>query len=89
MVCETDLLGLIEQGFDLTTDIRSDLLSGLKVTELHWYMYFDIFYAELDSMQSVILLLKSQKYRECITVLRTVFEYYFLLMLMMRGKRYK
>jgi len=88
-VCERDLLGLVERGFDLTANIREDLLQGLESTELRWYVYFDVFYGALDSMQSVVLLLKSQKYRECITVLRTIFEHYFLLVLMMNGLIYR
>ena len=42
-----------------------------------------------DSIRSILVLAKLRKYRDCFIILRTVFEYYFLLLLMIKGKKYR
>ena len=54
-----------------------------------WTTYFQIFYSEFDSIRSTLQLLRSFKYKDCFTLLHTVFEYYFLLVLMIKGKKYR
>jgi len=89
MPSNQELLTIVNDTASLVGNIEPNIALGVESWSSTWSTYLQIFYSEFDSMRSVIQLLSSGKYKDCFTLLRTVFEYYFLLLLMIRGKKYR
>jgi hypothetical protein len=86
----TPSFGLIEETADLITGFEVDV--GKTVTggwSSSWTTYIQLFYSEFDSIRTIVQNLKVAKYKDCYILLRSVLEYYFVLLLMIRGRRYR
>jgi hypothetical protein len=83
------LLSLIEETMSIITEIEHEAKRGVEVWSLTWSIYLAMFRSEFETIQSVIDLVKSHRYKDCMVLLRSVFEYYFMLLLMIKGKKYK
>ncbi len=81
---------LIEETAELVTNLELDV--GKSITQgwsSSWTTYIRVFYSEFDSIRTIVQNLKAAKYKDCYILLRSVFEYYFVLLLMIKGKRYR
>ena len=78
-----------QQTARLIIPFANEVAKGTKIWYVSWTVYLRIFYHEFDLIRSVVQLVKTHEYVGCFIVLRTVFEYYFLLLLMLKGKKYK
>jgi hypothetical protein len=85
----SDLLEMPQQTARLLIPFANEVGKTLKPWYQTWTVYLRIFYHEFDLMRSVVQLVEAHEYVGCFIVLRTVFEYYFLLLLMLKGKKYK
>lgn len=84
-----ELLKIVKETLELVKEIENDTTYRTKKSKDEHITFFKIFYSQFDSIQSVLILLKENKYRDCLILLRTIFETYFFLWLMMEGRRYR
>jgi len=73
----------------LLDEMKKDIEDGMTGWVSTWSDYLDIVTSEFCSLDSVLMLMRSSRYKDCMILLRTIFEYYFLLVLMMKGRRYR
>ena len=83
-----DLYRTLDDTISLVTTLNEDCAKGLDWYS-SWATWFDVFYSNFESLRSIIRLLETMSYADCFVILRKVFEYYFLLVLMVRGRKYK
>jgi len=80
---------LAQNGFELIKTIDKDCTHGLKVGDTFHYVLFDTIMSQFQSMESVALLIQSNKFKDSFIVLRPVFEMLLYFWLMVEGKKYR
>jgi hypothetical protein len=83
------LLERVKTTPNLLDRLEEDIANGMTGWVSTWSDYLDILTSEFYSLDSVLMLLRSSRYKDCMILLRAIFEYYFLLLLMMKGRRYR
>lgn len=69
--------------------LEEDSMKYIKKPGYEMTVFFQFFYAQFTSMDSVLILLKKNKYKECFIILRSILESYLFLLQMMKCKVYK
>ena len=69
--------------------MKQDATKGMTGWSSSWSSALNIVYSDFDFMRTAKKLAGMGCYRESLIIIRTVFEYYFLLLLMAKGKRYR
>lgn len=80
---------ILQNTFTFAENLERDATLGVKSWDNVWSTYFQFFYSEFDSLRSVLLLLQQLKYKDAFILLRSILEYYFFLVLMIKGARYR
>ena len=80
---------LLSETLDLMKVFYGRAAMGVASWNASWTTFIDIAYAQFDTMRSIIELVRLSRYRECFVLLRTVLEHYAILLLMIKGKKWK
>lgn len=86
---DVDLSTLVSTTAKIAEDLETNATNGLTNWVATWSTYFELFRSEFDSIRSTLALLSLSKYKDCFVILRSVFEYYFFFLLMVKGTRYR
>jgi hypothetical protein len=84
-----ELLKLFKDGYALVENFEKVALEGLDPVNYAYFTFLHLGNSQFDTLDSVISLLEKEKYKDCFALLRSVFESYFFLRLMMHGKRFR
>ncbi|WP_268543675.1 hypothetical protein [Candidatus Nitrosotenuis cloacae] len=80
---------LISTGVSLSESIERDLTHGLSVANLYHGDLFDVLQSEFQTMDSILILVKNQKFKESFVIIRTLLELLLYFWLMIEGKLYR
>jgi len=84
-----ELLQLSIDTISIVQDLEKDALEGLEGIPSEWFDFLYVGATQFDTLDSVITLLEKGTHKDCFALLRSVFEGYFFLLLMMYGKKYR
>ena len=84
-----DLLELSKETIALVCNFEKDSRTGLDYVQTDWITYFNVMNQQFDSMFSVLDLLERERFRDCFILIRSIFESFFCLLLMLKGELYK
>lgn len=84
-----DLIQVSRDTINIVKDFEKTALQGLESINLSWCIYLHLGMTQFDTLDSVMILLKKRRHKDCFALLRSVFESSFFLMLMMHGKRFR
>jgi hypothetical protein len=80
---------LAKDGLALAKNFNKIALEGIESVNYAWITFLHLGSTQFDTLASIILLLEKEQYKDCFALLRSVFESYFFLQLMMFGKRFR
>jgi len=84
-----ELSELVKEGCSMVDDLKSNLTYGQDVANFYHYDLFDMIQTEFFSIDSVLKLLESFRFKDCFTITRTIFESFLVFWLMVRAKKYR
>ena len=80
---------LAQEGFEIIENINIDATVGLKIHDLYYSSIFDMILNNFESLNTVSVLVKHKKFKDCFTLLRTVFESMLYFWLVVDGKKHQ
>ncbi len=85
---QSNLLDIVKETSKLIENIDNDAIFDMDNYDDIWSIYFQFFYLEFDKIDSTLKLLGYSKFKDCFIILRSILEYYFYLLLMIKGTKY-
>lgn len=84
-----ELNELITEGCSKVDELKSNLTHRQEVGNEYHYDLFDIIKTEFLSIDSALILLKSYRYKDCLSIVRNILETFLVFWLMVRAKKYR
>lgn len=84
-----ELRDLISEGCSNIDDLRLNLTYGQKVSNSYHSDLFDMMKTEFFSIDSASILLESYRYKDCLSIIRTILEALLVFWLIVRAKKYR
>ena len=80
---------LAQEGFEIIENINRDVTAALKIPNMYYDSICDMMLNNFESLNTVSVLVKHKKFKDCFTLLRPVFESMLYFWLVVDGKKYR